>query len=125
MKKFFESFNTKTFRMGSYSFVLTAVVLAIVIAVNLLAGALPERLTHYDISSAKIFTFTSSTKAIVTRLEEDVTINWIVQAGKEDEILETLLNKYVKLSDHLKVVKKNPDIYPGFAAQYTIDTIYN
>ena len=43
MKKFFESFNTKTFRMGSYSFVLTAVVLAIVIAVNLLAGALPER----------------------------------------------------------------------------------
>ncbi len=125
MKKFFESFNTKTFRMGSYSFVLTAVVLAIVIAVNLLAGALPERLTHYDISSAKIFTFTSSTKAIVTRLEEDVTINWIVQAGKEDEILETLLNKYVKLSDHLKVVKKNPDIYPGFAAQYTTDTIYN
>ncbi len=125
MKKFFESFNTKTFRMGSYSFILTAVVLAIVVAVNLLANALPERLTHYDISPAKIFTFTSNTKAIVTRLEEDVTINWIVQAGKEDDILETLLEKYVKLSDHLKLVKKNPDIYPGFAAQYTNDTIYN
>ena len=125
MKKFFESFNTRTFRMGSYSFILTAIVLAIVIAVNLMANALPDRLTHYDISSAKIFTFTSNTKAIVTRLNEDVTLNWIVQAGQEDEILETLLEKYEKLSDHVKVVKKNPDIYPGFAAQYTNENIHN
>ena len=61
MKKFFESFSTKSFRLGSYSFVLTAIVLAIVIAVNLLANALPDRITHYDISAAKIFTFTSNT----------------------------------------------------------------
>lgn len=125
MKKFFESFSTKSFRLGSYSFVLTAIVLAIVIAVNLLANALPDRFTHYDISAAKIFTFTSNTKAIVTRLTEDVTINWIVQAGQEDEILGTLLDKYTKLSDHVKVVKKNPDIYPGFAAQYTSENIHN
>ncbi len=125
MKKFFESFNTKTFRMGSYSFVLTAVVLAIVIAVNLLANSLPERLTHYDTSAAKIFTFTSNTRAIVSRLTEDVTINWIVQAGQEDEILGSLLDKYTNLSEHVKVVKKNPDIYPAFAAQYTDETIYN
>ena len=125
MKKFFESFSTKSFRLGSYSFVLTAIVLAIVIAVNLLANALPDRITHYDISAAKIFTFTSNTKAIVTRLTEDVTINWIVQAGQEDEILGTLLDKYTKLSDHVKVVKKNPDIYPGFAAQYTSENIHN
>ena len=125
MKKFLESLNTRTFRMGSYSFILTAIVLAIVIAVNLMANALPDRLTHYDISSAKIFTFTSNTKAIVTRLNEDVTLNWIVQAGQEDEILETLLEKYEKLSDHVKVVKKNPDIYPGFAAQYTNENIHN
>ena len=124
-KKFFESFNTRSFRLGSYSFVLTAIVLAIVVAVNLLVNALPDRLTHYDISSAKIFTFTSYTKAVVTRLNEDVTINWIVQAGEEDEILGTLLDKYEKLNDHVKVVKKNPDIYPAFASQYTNENIHN
>ena len=124
-KKFFDSLNTRSFRMGSYSFILTAIVLAIVIAVNLMVNALPDRITHYDISSAKIFTFTSNTKAIVTRLNEDVTINWIVQAGQEDEILGTLLEKYEKLSDHVKVVKKNPDIYPAFASQYTSEDIHN
>ncbi|MBP0969061.1 MAG: Gldg family protein [Oscillospiraceae bacterium] len=125
IKKFFDSLGTKSFKLGSYSFILTAIVLAIVIAVNLLANSLPDRIMHYDISAAKIFTFTSNTKAIVTRLNEDVTINWIVQAGKEDEIVGTLLDKYTKLSDHVKVVKKNPDIYPGFASQYTSETIYN
>ena len=110
---------------GSYSIIITAVVLAILIAVNVLVSALPTTLTKYDISSTKLYSITSNTKVVVNALEEDVTIYWIVQSGEEDAVIENLLNKYDSLSDRISVVKKNPDVYPTFAEQYTDETVQN
>ena len=110
---------------GSYSLAITAVVLAILIAVNVLVSALPTTLTKYDISSSKLYSITSNTKVVVGALEDDVTIYWIVQSGQEDSVIENLLGKYESLSDHIAVVKKNPDVYPTFAEQYTDETVQN
>jgi len=118
-------FGKLAFRGGSYSLIITAVVLAILIAVNVLASALPANLTKYDISASKLYSITNNTKVVVNNLTEDVTVYWIVQADKEDTIIENLLNKYESLSDHLKVVKRNPDIYPTFTQQYTDATVPN
>ena len=117
--------NRIAFQGGSYSLVITAVVLAILIAVNVLVSALPTTLTKYDISSSKLYSITSNTKVVVNALEEDVTIYWIVQSGQEDSVIENLLGKYESLSDHIQVVKKNPDVYPTFAEQYTDETVQN
>ncbi len=110
---------------GAYSITVTAIVLAILIAVNILASALPSTMTHLDISSTKLYSITSNTKVVVNALEKDVTIYWIVQANEEDSIIENLLEKYDSLSDHIQIVKKNPDAFPTFAAQYTDETVYN
>ncbi len=99
--------------------------LAILAAVNLLALALPERLTQYDISQSKLYSITSNTKVVVNALEKDVTIYWIVQSDQEDDVIENLLDKYESLSDHIEVVKKNPDVYPTFAEQYTSEQVDN
>lgn len=40
-------------------------------------------------------------------------------------MIENLLGKYESLSDHITVVKKNPDVYPTFAEQYTDETVKN
>lgn len=117
--------NRIAFQGGSYSLAMTAVVLALLIVLNILAGALPTTLTKYDISSTKLYSITSNTKVVVNALEEDVTIYWIVQSGEEDQVIENLLGKYESLSDHIQVVKKNPDIYPTFAEQYTDETVDN
>ena len=117
--------NRAAFQGGSYSLMATAVVLAILVVVNILVSALPATLTKYDISSAKLYSITSSTKVVVNGLQEDVTIYWIVQSGEEDDVIETLLNKYDSLSDHIHVEKKNPDVYPTFAEQYTDETVKN
>ena len=117
--------NRIAFQGGSYSLVITAVVLAILIAVNVLVSALPTTLTKYDISSSKLYSITSNTQVVVYALEEDVTIYWIVQSGQEDSVIENLLGKYESLSDHIQVVKKNPDVYPTFAEQYTDETVQN
>lgn len=110
---------------GSYSLAVTVIVLAILAAVNILVSALPKTLTQRDISSAKLYSVTSNTKVVVNALDKDVAIYWIVQADKEDEIIENLLGKYESLSEHIEVVKKNPDIYPTFAEQYTSEQVQN
>ena len=83
---------------GAYSLAVTAIVLAILIAVNILASVLPTSVTKYDITSTNLYSVTSSTKVVVNALEKDVTIYWIVQADEEDEVIENLLGKYESLS---------------------------
>ncbi len=110
---------------GGYSLVLTAVVLAILVVLNVLVSALPTTLTKYDMSATQLYSITSNTKVVVNALEEDVTIYWVVQSGEENDVIENLLDKYESLSDHIKVVKKNPDVYPTFTQQYTDETVSN
>ncbi len=112
-------------RRGSYSLVISIVVLAILIVVNILMSVLPKTVTKLDISSQKLYSVTSSTKVVVNNLQKDVTIYWIVQANEEDEIIENLLGKYDSMSSRISVEKKNPDVYPQFAAQYTDETVQN
>jgi len=110
---------------GSYSLLITVIVLAILIVVNLFASAMPATLTKLDMSSGSLYSVTSNTKVVVNNLLQDVTIYWIVQADEEDDILENLLSKYDSLSDHISVVKKNPDAFPTFAEQYTDEDVPN
>lgn len=98
--------NRNALRGGSYSLVVTAIVLAILIAVNVFASALPKSMTNYDISSSKLYSITSNTKVVVNNLQQDVTIYWVVQSGEENDVIENLLSKYESLSDHIEVAKR-------------------
>ena len=117
--------NRNALRGGSYSLVVTAIVLAILVAVNVFASALPKSMTNYDISSSKLYSITSNTKVVVNNLQQDVTIYWVVQSGEENDVIENLLSKYESLSDHIEVAKKNPDVYPTFTQQYTSESVPN
>lgn len=117
--------NRIAFQGGTYSLAITAIVLAILVALNIMVSALPSTYTNLDISSSKLYSITSNTKVVVNALQDDVTIYWIVQSGEEDSVIENLLNKYDSLSDHIEVVKKNPDVYPTFAEQYTDEEVAN
>ncbi len=110
---------------GGYSLIITLVVLAILVAVNILACVLPATWTQQDMSSTQLFSVGSNTKSIVQNLQKDVNIYWMVQADQEWDVLENLLAKYEGLSEHVDVVKKNPDVYPTFAQQYTDETVQN
>ena len=103
----------------------TGIVFAILVAVNVFVSVLPTNLTKYDMSSTKLYSITSNTKVVVNALEKDVKIYWITQADEEDAVLENLLSKYESLSDHIQVVKKNPDVYPTFASKYTSEEVAN
>lgn len=131
-KSFLEKMKNKNYnnyqiamKGGSYSLAMTGIVLAILVVVNIFASVLPTTLTQYDISSAKLFSISSNTKVVVNALKKDVTIYWIVQADAEDDVIKNLLAKYESLSEHIKVVEKNPDVYPTFTDQYTSEEVPN
>ena len=94
MKKNTKKQNQLALKGGSYSLIITAIVLAVLIVVNIFASTMPTTLTTYDISASKLYSITSNTKAVVNNLQQDVTIYWVVQADQEDSIIETLLDKY-------------------------------
>lgn len=117
--------NRISTKAGSYSITLTCIVLAILVALNVFMSVLPASATQLDISASKLYSITSNTKVVVNDLNQEVTIYWIVQSGEEDSVIENLLSKYESISDNITVIKKNPDVYPTFAAQYTSETVAN
>ena len=112
-------FKTRTFRVGGYSMAAAVLVLAIAVAVNLLAGALPSTWTQFDITQNQYFTISDQTEQVLEMLDTDVTIYWVGRDGSEETTLGLLLDQYQGYSDHIKVVKKDPDLYPTYTQQYT------
>ena len=119
------SFSTRTFRAGGYSAAAAAIVIAIAVAVNLFAGALPASITHIDTTSSGLFTLSAQTEQLVSALDEEVTIYWIVQSGTEESTIGELLDRYAGLSSSITITKRDPVVYPNFASQYTSEPLYN
>ena len=104
---------------GSFAVGMAAVIIAVIAVINMIVGALPSDKTTFDMSTNKIFTIGETTKEVLAGLTEDVTLNYLVQAGNEDTRIETLLNSYVSASDHVKLKKVDVVANPTFYQQYT------
>lgn len=118
-RKLADPFKTRAFRVGGYSVAATVIVIAIAVAVNLFANALPANLTQFDTTAGQIFTVSEQTEKLLGGLEDEVTIYWVVRSGYEENYIGTLLAQYKALSNQIRVVKKDPDVNPGFVKQYT------
>ena len=118
-KRVADSFSTRSFRVGGYSVAAAAIVLAIAVMVNVFAAALPASVTKFDTTANQLFTLSEQTEKLVSGLTDEVTVYWIVRSGREESYLESLLSRYQSLSDKIRVVKKDPDVFPTFTQQYT------
>lgn len=115
--------NRKALKNGGYSVLLSVIVIAVVVVVNLIVEQIPSKYTQFDISTGKLYTIGDETKNILKNLEEDITIYYIVQSGKEDSNIEKLLQQYEETSSHIKVEKKDPVVSPGFTGNYTEESV--
>lgn len=123
--KWFSGPDRRRLNLGGYSVAAAVLVLAIAVAVNLLVTALPSRYTKIDTTSNGLFTLSQETENLLSNLDEEISIYWIVQAGQEDSNLENLLERYCSLNDRISLSKKDPDVYPGFSMSYTSEKVYN
>ena len=101
MSKHSSNLKSRNFKGGSYSTVLTVIVIAIILVVNIIVNVLPADVTKLDYSEEKLYTLSDQTNKILDSLDEDITVYVIAQSGKEDESLTELLNKYKAASGNL------------------------
>lgn len=115
--------NRKYLKNGSYSMIITAVFIIIIIVINLIVNELPSSMTEIDISDEKLYSIGDTTKDFLDSLDKDVTIYQIAPEGNQDEVITNLLKKYEDASKHVKVELKDPVVNPKFVTDYTSDDI--
>ena len=113
----------RAFRSGLLSTAMLAAVLVLAVLLNLLVRAIPTKYTEFDLSEAKMYTLSDSTKALVEGLEKDVHIYYLCETGSEDAIITKLLDHYAAESGHLSWEQKDPTLYPTFAAKYGAENV--
>ncbi len=104
-----ENKNNASIKHGSYSMLMVVLVLAFLVAANILVQKLPTGMTAYDMSDIKLYSISDKTKEVVRSLEEDVTIYLIGETGEQDQILSQMLALYDDQSSkvHVKELDKN------------------
>ncbi|HIX38131.1 MAG TPA: GldG family protein, partial [Candidatus Blautia pullistercoris] len=92
---------------------------------NIALSFLPDSYVQEDLTANQLYSISSQSKVMLSSLEEDITIYWVVASGEEDEYVEKLLHNYEDYSSRVTVEKKDPDLNPDFTNNYTDETIYN
>ncbi len=115
--------SKSTLSLTAYSSVSIVLVTAAAILLNYFAQKIPTAYSEYDTTKEKLFTLTEDSKTFIRGLNEDITIYVM---GKKESMenygqkdLEKTLDQYEELSDHIKIVYKDPAIDPSFAEKYT------
>lgn len=118
-----KSFSNRKFKMGSFQTLMMLIVLVVVVVVNVIVARLD---LSVDMNSDFLYSLSDDTVAFANKLEEDITIYYLVEDGNEavsgtnTKIInvENIINLYGAFS-RITVEKKNPVLYPNFAKDYT------
>ncbi len=119
-KKIKKSFTNQSFKTGAYSSAVTVVVIAIIVLVNLVAAKMDLKT---DISSGSLYSLSDEAKEILKKTDANITIYYMVEDGQENDYIQKALEPFERISDKVKVEKKNPVLYPTFAMEYTDEAV--
>lgn len=113
LEKIKNTFKNVSSRNGSYSVGMIALVVAIVVVINLIAGQLPENVKSIDVSDKKIYQISKTSKKILNKLDSDITFTVYAQKKSTDDRIKAFLKKYAALSDKITVKWVDPVLHPG------------
>ena len=115
----------KSLKNGSYSILITLIVIAAAVVLNVIIKTLPENLTQLDFSTNKLYTLSDTTTEFLAGITDDVEIYYICENGEEDDTTLKLLHRYADASSHVYMEQIDPALYPGFTSQYTDEAVKN
>ncbi len=113
-----KTLQSRAMKNGAYASAMCALMVVLVIVLNLFIGALPERYTQLDLTDSGVYSLSDETKKLCESVDEDITLYYLARTGGEDSRTLSLLQQYADLSSHIKVVQKDPVLYPTFGNQY-------
>jgi ABC-2 type transport system permease protein len=113
-----QSFKSKKFKYGGYATLMTIIVIAAVIIVNLVAGLIPLRI---DLTRNKLYTLSEQTHDILKNLQSDVTIYYVGEHGSVSPAIEEIVKRYTDKSNRIRTDYIDPVRDPLTAQKYTKD----
>lgn len=108
--------NDPLLKYGGYASLMTGIVLAVVIIINL---AVSQFDVKFDLTKNKLYTLSEDTVSLLKGLNEDVDIYSVYQEGQEVQVVTEILDKYASYSKHVHVSNVDPYKDPTFAAKYS------
>ncbi len=109
------NFNSRKFKGGAYTTVVSLLVIVILIVVNLLVSAVSET---KDLTSMGTYSLAKETKQYLKGLSTDVNMYYVTENGEENLLFTSLAELFAKESDHIMLSYKDPVQYPQFVYQY-------
>ena len=104
--------GTPQARYGTYSTLLVAVAVAIVIMINMVAGQFPDSWKNIDLSSNNLYDITDQSKALLKSLDKKVEIHILAEKDATDERIKIFVEKYAGLSKKVSVKWTDPVLHP-------------
>ncbi len=120
--------NKRT-KIGLYTLVMAAVVLAVIIVVNLLVLGAPTKYTKLDMTSLSLYTLSDTTTEAVEKINEEVNIYFLCSGGEDGSgsavnnlpMLSVFLERYAELNDKITLSTVDPVANPTFTDKYEPD----
>ena len=113
----------RTLKMGGYSVIITAVVVAIVIIVNLAVRLLPSKYTKYSTSTVGLYDISDTSREILSKVKDKISIYVVCEADYTDEVIEEYVAKYAGLNSNVSWSNVDPAVKPGFLQEYTDESL--
>jgi ABC-2 type transport system permease protein len=111
--------SSKQLKYGGYATVITAVVIAIAIILNVVVTMLEDNIgLRWDLTKHKVFSLSDTTIEILKDLKDDVKIYSLYPVGKENAMMKELLQRYRNQSDRISVQNVDPVRNPTFAQKF-------
>lgn len=109
--------------MGGYSVIVTAIVVAIVIIVNLAVKLLPTRYTKYSTSTVGLYDISDTSRELLSKVKDKLSIYVVAEADYTDEVIREYVAKYAGLNSAISWSEVDPAVKPGFLSQYTDESL--
>lgn len=107
---------------GSYSFILIALVIAVVILANVGVTALENTFNlKVDVTQNRLYSISDQTRKVAQELQQPVEIITLFETGKEDDLTQEVLNRYAALSDKISLSNVDPVRTPGVVTEFNPD----
>lgn len=106
----------RKFRIGGYSILMTLLVVAIIVLINVGVKAAEDRWAfRLDLSFNSLTRFSEQTTTALRELKQDVVFYVLAAQGSENPMVMEMLGRYRAANSHVDVQAVDPDRNPGLA----------
>lgn len=112
--------KSRSLKLGGYSIILTVIVIAAAILINLIVEALPARFTVFDLSGDNIYEISEDSVKFLDELDSDITVYYVSTEEGRNGQLDNFVKSYVERSSHLKLEYVDPESDYAFVSEHGV-----